>query len=274
MSTDYKNIENVRNGVMKGASKGYKYFIKNVALVLLIVLGIFLITNPEVLFDPSMLFSHIKDGKGLISLLVLFFISGGIYQLSRSLQHETRITDVKSATVEFANEKKQEHKELMAYRMNMIPMVSNILKDIVIELECDRASILEMHNGTNNLSNVPFIYADMNFEEVSQESEYAGDEFQNFNLTKYPFFSEHYDEGIWQGPASKIEKEDKRLFGKIKSVDSEYVAGCVLEGIETPVGFLIVSFRESDISKDKQKEIYRVLNQSSQKLTKLLSGKA
>ena len=53
MKQDIKQIEEVKNKIIDNSSKGFKYFIKNALLVILIFLGCWIFTNPDIVMNPS-----------------------------------------------------------------------------------------------------------------------------------------------------------------------------------------------------------------------------
>lgn len=167
--------------------------------------------------------------------------------------------------------KNELHKRKMRQRLKIAPLISRELKDILIDLNASRAIVGEMHNGTNNLNGMPFLFVDAVFEEVSRDNEYISEEYNNFNIGKYPFISNHFEEGTWIGSIEDVEKEDRRMAAKLKIGDMNYGALMVIQGTTLPIGFLIVTFNKEHLDRPSNKEILAKLNKSAQVISNLLT---
>ena len=89
------------------------------------------------------------------------------------------------------------------------------LERICYETGADAAFVLEFHNGTNNLSGMPFFYMDMTYEKIIANDKplYSVNAWKNIPITGYPFISKYYKDGIFIGSAeeiAKIMKKNKR----------------------------------------------------------------
>ena len=60
----------------------------------------------------------------------------------------------------------EEHDRLMAHRLSIEDEINTLLERICYETGADAAFIFEFHNGTNNLSGMPFFYMDMTYEKI------------------------------------------------------------------------------------------------------------
>ncbi len=275
MKNTMKDINSLKDELAKASTKGFGYFMKNVGMVVLIVLAMYILTNPDILTNPSEFFKNVsKDSLWVV--FALFFIVSAFYQLSKSVQaekrldyKEERIDDVEEAIKRSDEATRKHHAELVQKRFEVSPLISNELKRLLIALDADRAAILEMHNGTNNSSGLPFIYGDMAYEEISPNVGYASDEFKNFNLAKLPFVSLHYNEKTWIGSVDEVGKDDPYFAAKLRVVEVSFGAFVVLEGINGPVGFLTLFFKDEKKHPTKAR-IIAELNHSSQILSTLL----
>jgi hypothetical protein len=275
MKKTMKDINSLKDELTKASTKGFGYFMKNVGMVVLIVLAMYVLTNPDIITNPGEFFHNVsKDSLWVV--VALFFIVSAFYQLSKSVESEKRkefkedrIDDVEEAIKRSDEANKKHHAELVQKRFEVSPLISNELKRLLIALDADRAAILEMHNGTNNASGLPFIYGDMAYEEISPNVGYASDEFKNFNLAKLPFVSLHYNEKTWIGSVDEVGKDDPYFAAKLRVVEVNFGAFVVLEGINGPVGFLTLFFKDEKKHPTKAR-IIAELNHSSQILSTLL----
>ena len=128
-----------------------------------------------------------------------------------------------------------------------------------------------MHNGTNNLAGIPFLYLDMTYEEISPKVDYVIDNFKNFNLAKYPFITSHIRDMYWSGSIDDLKKEDPYLATRIKLNDTEYGAYIVLRGYDsTMIGLLVVTFNYNDSDLPDEDDLLNAMMSSGQILATLL----
>ena len=57
-------------------------------------------------------------------------------------------------------------------------IIPTILENVRIKFNLDRVCLLEMHNSTQNMNNVSFLYFSMIYEEVSDSVDYVTDNYQ------------------------------------------------------------------------------------------------
>ena len=265
----------VKEALEKHTNKGFGYFLKNVGMVILIFIVMFILTNPQIVSNPALFFTNFTTNS-LWVIFALFLAIAGFYQLSKSIQldnlkehKEDRIDEYEEAIKRNETEKKKYHAGLVQKRFDISPLIENELKRLLISLDADRAAILEMHNGTYNASGLPFVYGDMTYEEVSPNVEYAKDEFKNFNLAKLRFVAAHFVEKTWIGTTNDVEKDDPYFAAKLRVVNANFGAFVILEGINGPVGFLTLHYKDEKKHPSKTK-IVQEINHSTQIISTLL----
>ena len=269
------DVNRLKENLESKTTRGFGYFMKNVGMILLLFVFIFILTNPNCITNPVEFFKDFKIDS-LWVVFTLFCSVAGFYQLSKSIQNdnrevrkEERINEYEEAMTRKAAEVKKEHAELASKRLEASPLIDLALKDLIINLDADRAAIIEMHNGTNNTSGLPFIYGDMAYEQISTKVSYAQDEFKNFNLAKLPFVALHYKDKTWVGSTEDIAKEDGYFAAKLRVVNAEYGAFVTIEGINGPIGFLTLHFQSATNHPSKAKIIAEVTN-AAQRISTLL----
>lgn len=269
------DIDKFKENLEKKTTKGFGYFMKNIAMVLLVFISIFILTNPTCITDPVEFFGTFKL-DGLWVVFALFCSIAGFYQLAKSVQREDRasgkeqrIGEYEEAMTRKAEEVRKEHAQMSIKRLDNSALIDSELKSLLIKLEADRAAIVELHNGTNNASGFPFIYGDMAYEQISKDVNFAQDEFKNFNLAKLPFVALNYKKGTWIGSTDEVEKQDRYFAAKLRVVDANFGAFVVLEGINGPLGFLTLHYKDANVHPPKA-EIIAALNHSVQIISTLL----
>ena len=83
---------------------------------------------------------------------------------------------------ELINEKhdqmEAQHNENVDKRLLADQMIPTVLENIRIKYNLDRVSLLEMHNSTQNINGVSFLYLSMIYEEVADSVDYITDSYQ------------------------------------------------------------------------------------------------
>lgn len=71
-----------------------------------------------------------------------------------------------------------QHNENVDKRLLADQLIPTILENIRIKYNLDRVSLLEMHNSTQNINGVSFLYLSMIYEEVADSVDYITDSYQ------------------------------------------------------------------------------------------------
>ena len=271
-----KEAKHLTETIVSFAGKGFWSFFKNAILILMVILIMFIGTHPEVILKPDNLATYVNSNS-LIALAVLFVLISFTYQLARSIYVEKEnqnrkklVNDVEKAHRISREKEIQRHKYLVEKRIENSTKIRFELKDLLIRLGATRAAVCEMHNGTNNLAGIPFLYLDMTYEEISPKVDYVIDNFKNFNLAKYPFITSHIKDMYWSGSIDDLKKEDPYLASRIKLNDTEYGAYIVLRGYDsTMIGLLVVTFNSDTFLPDEDSLLNSMMS-SGQILSTLL----
>lgn len=75
-------------------------------------------------------------------------------------------------------EMEKEHSENVDKRLLADQMIPTILENIRLKYNLDRVCLLEMHNSTQNMNGVSFLYLSMIYEEVADSVDYITDAYQ------------------------------------------------------------------------------------------------
>lgn len=137
----------------------------------------------------------------------------------------------------------ERHADAVTRRINVDAEVRLTCHRLLHMLGADRAWLIELHNGSKNLSSgLPFLYGDMRIEEVADGIANVDDEYTNFSLSKYPFIAKIFEEGFFWGSVEPIRDVDERLYFKFKSNEVNEIALLALYCGDKPLGILGVSF--------------------------------
>ena len=277
MINTLKEARHLTETLVSFAGKGFWSFFKNIILVLMVILIMFIGTHPEVILEPDKLVTYVNSNS-LIALSILFVLISFTYQLARGIYVEKEaqnrkklVNDVEEAQRISREKEIQQHKYLVEKRIENSTKIRFELKDLLIRLGATRAAVCEMHNGTNNLAGIPFLYLDMTYEEISPKVDYVIDNFKNFNLAKYPFITSHIKDMYWSGSIDDLKKEDPYLASRIKLNDTEYGACIILRGSDTAIiGLLVVTFNYNNSDLPDDENLLNAMMSSGQILATLL----
>lgn len=135
------------------------------------------------------------------------------------------------------------HSRLMNHRLEIDSEMNDILKELCDKTGADAAFIFEFHNGSNNLSGLPFFYMDMTYEHISADDKplYGVNAWKNIPIAGYPFITNYYKEGFFIGSVDDIEAEDKALKYKLLSQGTEKIGVMIMHGQKHPIGVIGIS---------------------------------
>lgn len=220
------------------------------------------------IFKDAFSFIANASNKSLIKFfvtltLVIVLIVGGkvLYNAASS----EKVMEAISRKIESKNELLE--KKGMEIRQDIVtPGIQKELKILCYTLNADRVFIFELHNGKKSAGGLPFIYADMSYEEVNLEKclEYVGIEFQNIPLTLYKYPHYLFHEKYTFGTVEEVAEIDNAFAKHITDIGGKYFAGIYITIYGKPLGFVCASFHtkpilsDNDI-KDKMEKSARVL---------------
>lgn len=168
--------------------------------------------------------------------------------------------------------KEKEHKEMMDKRMSIEPELRVLIKGLRIETNADRAYVCEFHNGTNNLNGMPFLYADMRYEDVAKGVDNVDYDYQNQPLSRFSISSEVFTNRYWFGTMDELEEIDSRLATRMRVSNIKWAAFIMLDGNVQEVGVLGLSFTEIP-DFESQKRIGKKIRNAAIKISILLGQK-
>lgn len=163
-----------------------------------------------------------------------------------------------------------EHEEKMEQRRNIKPYVMDILKSTINEMDCGRAFVIELHNGSNNTAGLPFIHASMTYEVVARNIEPIDEDYQNISLTRFVFSEYLHQHDLWFGTIDEFLELDPKMGKRLKNNGATYLVITTIRSEACEIGyfgFLYYDNAQHEVSKKEQMEF---IVHAVQKLSKLL----
>ena len=163
-----------------------------------------------------------------------------------------------------------EHEEKMEQRRLIKPYVIDILNSTLLQMQCGRAFVIELHNGSNNTAGLPFIHASMTYEVVAPNIEPIDEDYQNISLTRFVFSEYLHKHDLWFGPIEEFMQMDPKMGGRLNHNGATYLVITTIRSESCEIGyfgFIYYGKKELDFGK---KENMEFILHSVQKLSKLL----
>jgi hypothetical protein len=129
-----------------------------------------------------------------------------------------------------------------------------------------------MHNGTNNVAGLPFIYGEMTYEEVRSNISHVDEDYTSINLSRFSFPMFIEKNHIWYGTVDELKAIDPKISGRLASNDVTYLAIIDLHGVVNSLGYFGFTYCNGKVVPNS-KEIETHLMSTAQKLSILLDSK-
>lgn len=198
--------------------------------------------------------------------LFVYVMCNGANLIEDIVERVTRET-INDAAVE----KVRLHDIALEKRQYIKPQIDSLLQATLYDLNADRAFIIEMHNGTNNVSGLPFLYGEMTYENVAEGITHIEDDYTNVNLSRFSFPTYLEKEHIWMGSVEELTEVDKKLAQRLISNDVTYIAIANIHGIKNELGFFGVTYCNGKEPKS-QHDILQKMIKKTQLLSTLLDS--
>lgn len=164
------------------------------------------------------------------------------------------------------------HAKELNIRFNQTKGINTDLELLMSKLHANRAFFIEYHNSVKSLNGAPFAYGSMDFEKVDDRSTFVADEYYNFSLTKYEMVSFLSESLLFIGTIEELKTIDKKLYLKLSSNNVKEIALIEVEGTETPLGILGVTWDTEGIVKKYRESITKEMRSYSLKMAIRLDG--
>lgn len=146
----------------------------------------------------------------------------------------------------------RKHTESFTYRMRQTPVIQATLDVLRNEAGANRVFIIEMHNGKQNASGLSFTYGSLTYESKRVTTTSIFEDYKDFTLERYPTIGvKVYGDGYWAGTVEEVEKIDEHLAYRLRSNNTEFIAGVMMYGEYGAIGLLGISYaRKEDVDRN------------------------
>ena len=207
-----------------------------------------------------------KVFQAIIYLGLFLFIIFYIPAITKATVERVTTESINSAD----KDKETKHLENLELRKEMQPQIYAILGTFLEKTRADRAFIVELHNGSNNLNGVPFLHGSVTYDKSREGLEPIDEDYQNLSLSRFSMSTYLHANYNYIGSVEKLSTIDKKLSAKLVSNDVKYIAVMTLHNGTNEWGwFGLIYNRETDIPSEK--DILNEMMVTSQSITKTLS---
>lgn len=217
-----------------------------------------------------------KHGYWNLTKLVLFvaFAVATLF-LAKNFGESYSFERQKEAINEVMQENNQqmflEHNDRMEQRRNIKPYVMDILKSTISEMDCGRAFVIELHNGSNNTAGLPFIHASMTYEVVARDVEPIDEDYQNISLTRFVFSEYLHKHDLWFGSINEFVDFDPKMGKRLQNNGATYLVMTTIRSEECEIGYFGFIYYDHSEHDFATKEKMEFILHAVQKLSKLLN---
>ena len=136
------------------------------------------------------------------------------------------------------------HNERMDTRNNNTPLIQNELDNLRVRYGATWVSVWELHNNTNNLEGLPFIFASLNYESIKPGAIPISGQFDELRLSLHPLSTYLRKNEMWYGTVEELKDIDYPGYYRAKALGIEYLGFKLMEVEGAPNAVLSFAFVE------------------------------
>lgn len=138
------------------------------------------------------------------------------------------------------------HTEQIEWRVENNLVIQSKLDKLLYSTGANRCVIMSLHNGLNDINNVPFLRASAIFESINNTYP-IGNQYQKIVLSLFPFSNYLYSNNYWYGNVEDLKSIDVNLYHKLAGNNTKHFCAVTIQGVENKIGFLFLTFQEIPI---------------------------
>lgn len=166
--------------------------------------------------------------------------------------------------------REQKHAEKMAERINNTPLIQAELDKFKVKTDASWVSIWELHNSTNNLDGMPFLFASLTYESMNPALTPIAEQFDNVRLSFYPLSTYLREHEMWYGDVEAIREIDNTAYYRAKALGITYLGFRLMEIDGAPNAVMSFAYVEG-AQVANENELVQNWVMSSYKVNSLLS---
>ena len=166
--------------------------------------------------------------------------------------------------------REQKHNERMVERMNNTPLIQAELDKFRLLTDASWVSVWELHNSTNNLDGMPFLFASLTYESMNPGLTPIAEQFDNVRLSLYPLGSYLREHEMWYGDVEELKEIDNTAYYRAKALGISFLGFRLMDIEGAPNALMSFAFIEGT-NTPEPKSFIQSWVLSSYKINTLLS---
>lgn len=138
--------------------------------------------------------------------------------------------------------RQKEHSERMEERTNNTPIIQAELDKLRQQYNISWAAVWELHNSTNNLDGMPFLFASLTYESVNPGLIPIAEQFDNVRLSLYPLSTYLRKNEMWCGSVEDLKEIDNAAYHRAKALGISYLGFKMMVANGTPNALISIAF--------------------------------
>ena len=119
--------------------------------------------------------------------------------------------------------KEERHEARAEIRTNNTPLVQEELDKFRKQYNISWAAVWELHNSTNNLDGLPFLFASLTYESMHPGLTPIASQFDEVRLSLHPLSTYLKEHEIWCGSVEELQEIDPASYYRAKALNIEYL---------------------------------------------------
>jgi hypothetical protein len=196
--------------------------------------------------DTLVALKEIKWGHVLILLAIVLILLFGAAGVSYIYAQKGTNDAVKEQLIL----QEQIHDYEMNLRMENSAALNNVVMQLMYETKADRVLLAEYHNGSSNVSGVPFLKWSVTFESFTDDIGFGvANEYQQQQITLYPFITHIGENYLYRGfVETELKSIDKSYAYKLMSHKIEYIiVSQIVNNKGSKCGMLILEYTDASV---------------------------
>ena len=204
--------------------------------------------------------------------ILLFGVWGVASITSKKSASEAATEAATEAVAAQLSIQEQLHEYEINMRMENSAALNNAVLQLMYETKADRVLLAEYHNGSSNVSGVPFLKWSVTFESFRDEMAFGvANEYQQQQITLYPFITHIGDNYLYRGfVETDLKVIDKSYAYKLMAHKIEYIiVSQIVNDKGSKCGMLILEYTNASVIDEYN--VKQKLHKASQECAALLT---
>ena len=211
--------------------------------------------------------------KQVLTFFVVILIILGAFGVGITISTRNAAKEAAAEAVKAQMELEQKIHDLeMNMRLQNSSALNNLVIQLLYETNADRVLLAEYHNGSENLSGIPFLKWSVTFESFRDEVGFSvANDYQQQQITLYPFITHIGENFLYRGYVNTdLKKIDNSYAYKLMAHQIEYIiVSQIVNNEGSKCGMLILEY--TDASVIDEYNVKQKLHKASQECAALLT---